>query len=80
MAAKKSYPFEASLARLEALVEQMESGDLSLDDNLKLFEEGIKLTRECQQALASAEQKVNTLLEKNGELTETPFASDEDDS
>lgn len=77
MAAKKSYPFEASLARLETLVEQMESGDLSLDDNLKLFEEGIKLTRECQQALASAEQKVNALLEKNGELVAFDQADDE---
>jgi len=73
MAAKKSYPFESSLARLESLVEQMESGELSLDESLKLFEEGIKLTRECQQALADAEQKVNLLLEKNGVAETTDF-------
>ncbi len=66
MAKDKSYPFEASLAKLESLVEQMESGDLSLDDSLKIFEQGIKLTRECQQALADAEQKVSLLMEKNG--------------
>lgn len=78
MAAKKSYPFEASLEKLESLVEQMESGDLSLDESLKLFEEGIKLTRECQQALATAEQKVNQLMEKNGALETVEFAGDPD--
>ncbi|MFT7243603.1 MAG: exodeoxyribonuclease VII small subunit [Candidatus Azotimanducaceae bacterium] len=78
MAAKKSYPFESSLARLESLVEQMESGELSLDESLKLFEEGIKLTRECQQALADAEQKVNLLLEKNGVAETTEFLASDD--
>jgi|TARA_B110000263_G_C15229061_1_gene473696 exodeoxyribonuclease VII small subunit len=62
-----NYPFEASLARLEALVTQMENGDLTLEASLKTFEEGIKLTRECQQALKEAEQKVTLLMEKNGE-------------
>lgn len=79
MAAKKSYPFESSLARLESLVEQMESGELSLDESLKLFEEGIKLTRECQQALTAAEQKVNLLLEKNGVAETTEFLAGEDE-
>lgn len=73
MATKKSYPFEASLARLETLVEQMESGDQSLEESLKTFEEGIKLTRECQQALKDAEQKVSLLLEKADGAEETPF-------
>ncbi|MFT4676617.1 MAG: exodeoxyribonuclease VII small subunit [Patiriisocius sp.] len=77
MAAKKSYPFESSLARLETLVEQMESGEMSLDESLKLFEEGIKLTRECQQALSEAEQKVNLLLEKNGVVESSEFATDD---
>jgi exodeoxyribonuclease VII small subunit len=79
MAAKKSYPFESSLARLETLVEQMESGDLSLDESLKLFEEGIKLTRECQQALVDAEQKVNLLLEKSGVAETSEFTAGNDD-
>lgn len=74
MPAKKSFPFEESLARLESLVEKMESGDLSLEDSLKTFEEGIKLTRECQQALKSAEQKVNLLIEQNGAVASQPFA------
>ncbi len=79
MAAKKSYPFEESLNKLEGLVEKMESGDLSLEDSLKTFEEGIKLTRECQQALKQAEQKVNLLIEKNGSAESEPFDEREDD-
>ena len=78
MAAKKSYPFEASLDKLEKLVEKMEVGDLTLEESLKIFEEGVKLTRECQQALADAEQKVKLLIEESGEVTSTDFeAGDE---
>lgn len=77
MAAKKSYPFEQSLEKLEKLVERMEAGDLSLEDSLKTFEEGIRLTRECQQALSKAEQKVRLLIEENGQITEADF-EDED--
>jgi exodeoxyribonuclease VII small subunit len=80
MPAKKSFPFEESLARLESLVERMETGDLSLEESLKTFEDGIKLTRECQQALKSAEQKVKLLIEKNGEVEEQSFESDDDDA
>ncbi len=76
MPAKKSFPFEESLNKLESLVEQMEEGDLSLEDSLKTFEEGIKLTRECQKALQSAEQKVKLLVEQNGALEEQPFDTD----
>ena len=78
MATKKSFPFEDSLSRLEELVEQMENGDLSLEDSLKSFEAGIKLTRECQKALKSAEQKVKLLVEQNGEVVEKPFTPDTD--
>ena len=78
MSAKQSYPFEASLEKLESLVEQMESGDLSLDESLKLFEQGIKLTRECQQALSTAEQKVNQLMEQNGVAVNSEFPGDDD--
>ena len=79
MAAKKSYPFEQSLEKLEKLVERMEEGDLSLEDSLKNFEEGIKLTRECQQALASAEQRVKMLIEENGQIETSDFAPNDDD-
>ena len=67
------YPFEASLKKLEELVDQMEGGELSLEDSLKIFEEGIKLTRECQKALKEVEQKVSLLVEKNGEQ---PYKTD----
>ena len=79
MAAKKSFPFEESLSKLEELVERMENGDLSLEDSLKSFEEGIKLTRDCQKALKTAEQKVKLLIEQNGEAVEKPFAPDVDE-
>jgi len=74
----KKIDFEASLGQLEQLVEQMEDGELSLEDSLKAFEQGVKLTRECQQALKEAEQKVQLLLEQNGELVATPFSEAED--
>ena len=79
MAAKKSFPFEESLSKLEELVERMENGDLSLEDSLKSFEEGIKLTRDCQKALKSAEQKVKLLIEQNGETVEKPFTPEIDE-
>jgi len=54
----------------------MESGELSLEDSVRSFEEGIKLTRECQQALKDAEQKVKVLLEKSDGIVEEPFDPD----
>lgn len=54
--------FENKLQRLEEIVNKMESGDLSLDDSLKFFEEGVKLSRECNQQLVQAEQKMKILL------------------
>lgn len=54
--------FEKKLTRLEEIVAKMESGDLSLEDSLKFFEEGVKLSRECNTQLTQAEQKVKTLL------------------
>ena len=66
MTAKKSFNLEKSLADLESLVEELESGDLPLDKAMKKFEEGIKLTRGCQAALKEAEQKVEILLKSAG--------------
>jgi exodeoxyribonuclease VII small subunit len=53
--------FEAALAELEQLVDQMEAGDLSLEASLAAFERGVKLTRQCQAALRSAELRVKQL-------------------
>ena len=63
----QSVNFEAALEELEALVARMEQGETSLEDSLKDFERGIELTRNCQAALAEAEQKVQILLRKDGE-------------
>ena len=57
--------FEKKLARLEEIVGQMENGDLSLEDSLKYFEEGVKLSRTCHKELEEAEQKVQILLGKD---------------
>ncbi len=54
--------FEKKLARLEEIVVKMESGNLSLEDSLKLFEEGVKNSRECQKQLSEAEEKVKVLV------------------
>ena len=61
---RKSTNFEAAIEELESLVEEMEQGDISLEDSLKKFERGIELTRTCQKALQEAEQKVQILVEK----------------
>src|SRR2546430_5012278 len=58
--------FERALRELEALVEKMEAGNLSLEESLKYFERGIGLTRLCQKAIAEAEQKVKILLAADG--------------
>jgi len=62
---KTTINFEKTFVELEKLVDQMEQGDLSLEDSLKYFERGMLLTKKCQQALSEAEQKVKILVEKN---------------
>ena len=61
------FNFEEALEELERLVSSMEEGELSLEDSMKAFEKGIKLTRECQTALQKAEQKVQILPNESGE-------------
>ena len=73
----KNPDFEASLKELETLVESMEQGDLSLEDSLGHFERGVQLSRACQQALKTAEQKVEILMKKNGQEEVTPFGSED---
>ena len=70
---KKAVDFEKQLSNLEALVESLESGDLSLEDSLKSFEQGIKVARECQTELKQAEQKVELLMRQGDELVSQPF-------
>lgn len=70
---QKAVDFEQQLASLEALVESLESGELSLEESLKSFESGIKVARDCQQALKAAEQKVELLMRQGDELVSQPF-------
>lgn len=68
--------FEDALAQLEALVERMESGELSLEDSLASFEQGVALTRICQKSLSEAEQKVSLLTGNTPDAEAEPFDSD----
>lgn len=74
---KKPVDFEQSLSALEALVNRMEKGDLTLEESLQAFETGIQLARECQTRLAEAEQQVQKLVEEQGELRLEAFDTDE---
>jgi exodeoxyribonuclease VII small subunit len=72
--AAKKPDFEYSLTRLEEIVGKLESANLSLDDAMKLFEEGVQLSRDCQKYLEQAEGKVEILLKKAGsEMAAEPF-------
>jgi len=73
MAEKKNADFEQSLGRLEELVGQMESGELSLEEMIKHFEEGSTLVGVCTKKLNEVEQKIEKLVKKDGELKEVPF-------
>ncbi len=75
MAEKK---FEAALERLEEIVLELEKGDLPLEQSLKLFEEGIKLSRVCTKRLEDAERRVEILLkDKAGNMVARPFEEEE---
>lgn len=65
--------FERSLAELEALVERLESGELTLEESLNEFERGVRLSRACQASLKAAELKIEALLDKDGETAVEPF-------
>ncbi|SHK72273.1 Exodeoxyribonuclease VII small subunit [Marinobacter antarcticus] len=72
--------FEKSLDELETLVRNLEQGELSLEQSLTAFERGVKLTRACQQALKSAEQRVEQLVQSDdGTLETRPFSPDDTD-
>jgi len=72
--------FEASLDELEQIVRQLEAGDLPLDRSLELFEQGVRLSRECQKRLDDAERKVGILLRGNdGVYKPAPFEESEEE-
>lgn len=79
--ARKKEKFEEALQKLEAIVAQMEEGDLPLEETLKAFEEGVRVARFCANKLDEAERKVEKLMrDQAGKLQTTPFSEEEDDS
>jgi exodeoxyribonuclease VII small subunit len=70
---KSNANFEGTLSELETIVQQLEVGDLSLEASLTAFEQGVKLTKNCQDSLNQAEQKVQTLIEKQDNIELKPF-------
>ncbi len=73
---KKNTGFEQSLGELEALIKQLESGELSLDQSLKQFKRGVELTRHCQGILDQAQQVVEQLIDPVDESSAVPFEDD----
>ncbi|MBI4650187.1 exodeoxyribonuclease VII small subunit [Candidatus Desantisbacteria bacterium] len=74
----KSFKFEDGLTKLEEIVNKLESGNLSLDDSLKYFEEGISLSRLCTQKLNEVEKKIEIITKnKNGDLEAKSFMENE---
>jgi exodeoxyribonuclease VII small subunit len=72
--------FEEALGRLEDIVKRMEAGDMTLEESLKAFEEGIKLARLCSRRLDEAERRVEMLLKQEQELVIRPFKVEENES
>ena len=70
---EQDFNFEESVTELEKIAQELENGNLSLDEAIKKFEAGMELSKKCTDYLESAEKKINVLVEKNGELVEEKF-------
>ncbi len=66
----KEVNFEESMENLEKIVEELEKGDLNLDDSIKKFEEGMKISKQCNEYLENAEKKITVLINENGNVKE----------
>ena len=73
----KQENFETKIKKLEEIVTDLEKGDSSLEDSLKKFEEGMKISKECNKLLQDAEKKITIILENNGEMNEEDFSTEE---
>ena len=69
----KELNFETNMEYLEKIVEELEKGDLNLEDSIKKFEEGMKISKECNKFLEDAEKKITVLINENGNVTEEEF-------
>ena len=72
-----SKSFEENIEELEKIVTELEKGDLNLDDSVSKFEEGIKLSKECNKILEDAEKKITILLNEDGNIKEENFETEE---
>lgn len=72
---KEENNFEEKIEELENLVLELEKGELNLDDSVKKFEQGMKISKECNDILEKAEKRISILLEKNSNIEETDFNS-----
>ena len=73
---KKENTFEENMELLENIVKELENGELNLDDSVSKFEEGIKISKKCNDILEKAENKITILLNKDGEMQEKDFEID----
>lgn len=69
----KEVNFETNMEQLEKIVQDLEKGDLNLDDSIKKFEEGMKISQECNKFLENAEKKITVLINNNGNIEEENF-------
>ncbi len=74
---EKNKSFEEQISELEKIVLDLEKGELSLDDSVKKFEQGIKISKECNEILEKAEKKINILINQDGEMKEEKFDTEE---
>ncbi len=72
-----SKSFEEQMEELEKIVSELEKGDLNLDASVTKFEEGIKISKECNKTLEEAEKKITMLVNKDGEIEEEDFKTEE---
>lgn len=74
---KMKESFEEQIEKLEQIVNELEKGDLSLEDSVSKFEEGIKISKECNKTLEEAEKKITILVNREGEMKEENFQTEE---
>ncbi|MBI5266430.1 MAG: exodeoxyribonuclease VII small subunit [candidate division Zixibacteria bacterium] len=75
---KKPKDYESAVARLEEITGQLESGDTTLEDAIKLYTEGLEIAKFCDEKLSEAEKKIKVIMEKRGQLVEEDFEPDEE--
>ena len=74
----KNISFEDALSRLESYVRQLEQGELTLEESLKIFENGMELAKFCSKELDAAEQKIQIVLDRNGEIIKTDYKTNDE--